>query len=125
VSAFGLLGVYRLASDVSNRKIAIASVICVALYPTWFAQSSMAHMDLAVATFVTWGLWAYLRKSTFVAGLFFTMAALTKETAIVVPLAIWFWDVAQGLKQRRSSGASRSEGERAWRDLHLTLLAPI
>ena len=26
VSAFGLLGVYRLASDVSNRKIAIASV---------------------------------------------------------------------------------------------------
>src|SRR5438270_1500548 len=32
VSAFGLLGVFRLASEVANKKVAIASVICVALY---------------------------------------------------------------------------------------------
>src|SRR5438270_8598911 len=91
VSAFGLLGVYRLASDVANKKIATASVVCVALYPVWFAQSSLAHVDLAAAAFTMWGLWAYLRKRAVATSVFFILAALAKETAIIVPLAILIW----------------------------------
>src|SRR5207248_1589448 len=61
LSAFGLLGAYRLAEEVSNKKIAIASTICLALYPVWFAQSSLAQVDLAAGAFSIWGLWSYLR----------------------------------------------------------------
>src|SRR5437588_11532340 len=49
VAAFGLLGIYRLAKLVSNREVAIATVLCTASYPVFFAQSSLAHLDLAAA----------------------------------------------------------------------------
>src|SRR4051812_48974171 len=94
VSAFGLLGVYRLAELVSNRKIAIATVICTGLYPVWFAQSSLAQVDLAAAEFIIWGLWAYLRRRPLATAILFSLAALTKETALIAPLAIVSWDLA-------------------------------
>ena len=48
VSAFSLLGVFRLAERVAELQVAVASTLCTALYPVFFAQSSMAHVDLAV-----------------------------------------------------------------------------
>src|SRR5213593_5080035 len=49
VAAFSLLGVFRLAQRVANEEVALASVLCTALYPVFFAQSSLAHVDLAAA----------------------------------------------------------------------------
>src|SRR6266478_276235 len=56
LAAFSLLGVFRLAERVANTKVAIASTICVALYSVFFAQSSLAQVDLAAAGFTFWGL---------------------------------------------------------------------
>ena len=118
VSAFGLLGVYRLASEVSNRKIAIASMICVALYPVWFAQSSLAQVDLAAAAFVMWGLWAYLRKRPVSTSVFFILAVLAKETATIVPVAILIWEGIQRLRRKE-----RLE-TRSWK-LESALVLPV
>ncbi len=60
VSAFALTGVFRLAHRLANRSVAWATVACTALYPVYFAQSSMAHVDLAAAAFTIWGLGAWL-----------------------------------------------------------------
>src|SRR5277367_383345 len=46
LAAFSLLGVFRLAERVANTRIAIASTLCSALYPVFFAQSSLAQVDL-------------------------------------------------------------------------------
>src|ERR1700753_3812568 len=46
-AAFSLLGVFRLAQRVGNTQVAIASTLCTALYPVFFAQSSLAQVDLA------------------------------------------------------------------------------
>ena len=35
--------------------------LCTALYPVFFAQSSLAHLDLAAAGFTFWGLHAYVK----------------------------------------------------------------
>src|SRR5256885_11972402 len=43
LAAFSLLGLFRLAELVANRQVAIASTICTALYPVFFAQSSLAQ----------------------------------------------------------------------------------
>src|SRR6266571_2682372 len=59
VSAFALLGVFRLAERVANTKVAIASTLCTALYPVFFAQSSLAQVDLAAAGLTLWALTAY------------------------------------------------------------------
>jgi len=124
VSAFGLLGVYRLAEEVSNRQIALASTICMALYPVWFAQSSLAQVDLAAATLCMWGVWVYLRRQAIAIAGIFSLAALTKETTIIVQLAIVSWELTRSLRDRRSSPASVSIGERESRNLHFALVIP-
>ncbi len=93
IAAFALLGVFRLAQRVANTEVAIASAICTAVYPVFFAQSSMAHLDLAAAAFTLWGLLAYLEHRPLAIAGWFSLAVLTKETAIVAPLALFSWDV--------------------------------
>ena len=62
VAAFSLLGVFRLAERVANTNVAIASTVCTALYPVFFAQSSLAQVDLAAAGLIFWGLRAYFDR---------------------------------------------------------------
>ncbi len=92
VAAFGLLGLFRLASDVAGRTVAVATVICTALYPVFFTQSSMTHLDLAAAALTFWGLGHYFRRRLLPAVIFFSLAALAKETALLTPLALFVWE---------------------------------
>jgi 4-amino-4-deoxy-L-arabinose transferase-like glycosyltransferase len=94
VAAFALLGVFRLAQRVANTEVAIASAICTALYPVFFTQSSLAHLDLAAAAFTFWGLLAYVEDRKPATAIWFSLAVLAKETAILAPLALFAWELA-------------------------------
>jgi hypothetical protein len=89
VAAFALVGVFRLAERIANRDVAVASTICTALYPVFFAQSSLAHLDLAAAGLTMWGLLAYVDERPWATAIWFSLAALSKETAILAPLALF------------------------------------
>lgn len=102
IAAFSLLGVFRLAERVANTKVAIASTLCAALYPVFFAQSSLAQLDLAAAGFTIWALSAYVEGQIFATVCWFTVAALAKETAILAPLAIAAWETV-GVFTHKSS----------------------
>jgi hypothetical protein len=93
VAAFSLLGVFRLAERVSNTKVAIASTLCTALYPVSFAQSSLAQVDLAAAGLIFWALSAYVEGDWIATMIWFSLAALAKETAILAPIALAGWEV--------------------------------
>ena len=95
VAAFTLLAVFRLACQVSTTGVAIASLICTALYPVFFSQSAMAHLDLAAAGLILWGVYFYLADRRIAAIIFFALACLTKETAALVPLALFAWSVVR------------------------------
>jgi Dolichyl-phosphate-mannose-protein mannosyltransferase len=60
VSALALTALFRLAERVSNARVAAATVITTALYPVFFAQSSLAHLDMTAAALTLWGLFLYL-----------------------------------------------------------------
>lgn len=109
VSAFCLLGVFRLAHRVLNTEVAIGSVIALALYPVYFAQSSLAHMDLGAAAFLIWGLDCYVDRRGNFAILFFAAAALTKETAIIVPFALFAWELLLRIPRFREIKNQKSE----------------
>ncbi len=117
VAAFTLLGVYRLARQVSTTSVAIASLVCTALYPVFFSQSAMAHLDLAAAGLILWGISFYLADRRIAAIIFFALACLAKETAVLVPLALFAWSVvrlafsATRLFKHCHSDPERSEGE--------------
>lgn len=101
LAAFSLLGVFRLAERVANTNVAVASTLCTALYPVFFAQSSLAHVDLTAAGLIFWGLSAYVEGEAVETILWFSLAALAKETAILAPVALAAWEII-GLVAQKS-----------------------
>jgi Dolichyl-phosphate-mannose-protein mannosyltransferase len=99
VSAFSLLGVFRLSRSAANLPVAWATTALVALYPVYFTQSSMAQVDLPAAGFTFWALAGYIEDHTaahkehrpWKQVLWFSLAAVAKETAILAPLALLGW----------------------------------
>ncbi len=102
IAAFSLLGLFRLAERVANKQVAITSTLCTALYPVFFAQSSLAQVDLAAAGLTFWGLAAFVEGETVATAFWFALAALAKETAILAPMALAAWEIL-GLVTRNSS----------------------
>src|ERR1700739_3923201 len=86
VASFAILGVWRLSLRLAGSAlVAFWTVVLTALYPIWFAQSTLAHADIFAAACTLWGLVYSLpdrdrRPGT--AMLWFMAAALSKETAI-------------------------------------------
>ena len=93
VAAFALLGVFRLSAGVANRHVAVAATVCTALYPVFFAQSSLAQVDLAAAGLTLWGLEAYLTGRWRATAFWFSLAVLAKETAVLAPVALLAWEI--------------------------------
>ena len=92
VAALGLLAVWRLAMRLLGvTSVAFWTVLLTALYPIWFAQSSLAHADIFAAACSLWGLVFALPdrgRNSWAAALWFAAAALCKETAIAIPLTL-------------------------------------
>ena len=117
VASLGLLAVWRLAMRlVGVGSVAFWTVVLTGLYPIWFAQSSLAQADIFAAACSLWGL-VYALPSRgrvpWAAALWFSAAALSKETAIVIPLTLAAVNVAEGF---RLGGKARGKlwREAAW-----------
>src|ERR1700694_2743920 len=110
VSTFSLLGLFRLSRIAANLPVAWATTALVALYPVYFTQSSLAHVDLPAAGFTFWALAAYIEHHAaankehrpWKPVLWFSLAALAKETAILAPLALFGWELLGYFIRRRS-----------------------
>jgi len=106
LSAFSLVGLFRLARSAANPSVGWATTALVALYPVYFTQSSMAQVDLPAAGFTFWALAAYIEDRPWRQVFWFSLAALAKETAILAPLALMGWELL-GYFIRRSTKESR------------------
>jgi 4-amino-4-deoxy-L-arabinose transferase-like glycosyltransferase len=123
IAAAALLGVFKLAKNLAGTTVAAVTVILTAVYPIWFAQSTLAHADIFAAAFTLWGLAFYFEKSNFIeiqpapaigsknrvlAALMFSLAALSKETAIITPAALAVWEIALLLRDRQQASLRRA-----------------
>ncbi len=135
VAAFGLLGLYKLARLVSNSAVAAGTVVLTALYPVFFAQSSLAQLDVPAMALTLWATYFYLAGRRSVCIAVAALACVTKETAVVVPLTFFAWELLCYVAQRRiaSSNAGGSSAERwllepvaPWKSFcHLLALLPL
>ncbi|HEY6349863.1 MAG TPA: glycosyltransferase family 39 protein [Candidatus Angelobacter sp.] len=92
LAAFALTNVFLLARRIANTAVAVASTIATALYPVFFVQSSLTHADLTAAAFSLWGIRMAVERRMWTSQLAFTLAVLSKETAIFTPLALAVWE---------------------------------
>jgi 4-amino-4-deoxy-L-arabinose transferase-like glycosyltransferase len=131
VAASALLGVFKLARMLTSSPVAAVTVLLTALYPVWFAQSTLAHADIFAAAFTLWGLAFYFDqsesaadgrsiRSALWAALMFCLAVLSKETAIVTPVALALWEGVLLLQEHTEPLARRLH--RRW---IVALLVPI
>jgi 4-amino-4-deoxy-L-arabinose transferase-like glycosyltransferase len=127
LAAASLLAVFKLAKNLTTTAVAAVTVVLTAIYPVWFAQSTLAHADIFAAAFTLWGLAFYLEqkesnsnKNALLIALMFCLAALSKETAIITPAALVVWEAIQLLRNRNSTIEQQQH-----RKLLLALLAPI
>jgi len=104
LAAFALTNVFMLARKLTRTGVAVATTIATAVYPIFFVQSSLAHADLMAAAFTLWGIRLYIEGRVWPCQLGFCLAVLSKETAVITPLAFAFWEI---LPHRDSSGPSR------------------
>ncbi|HWG51072.1 MAG TPA: glycosyltransferase family 39 protein [Candidatus Acidoferrales bacterium] len=109
LAAFALTNVFLLARRLVGTGVAVASTFATALYPVFFVQSSLAHADLAAAAFTLWGIRCSVEKRKWTGQLAFSLAVLSKETAIITPLALIVWELmnreSDGLRTRVSRAA--------------------
>ena len=118
-AAFSLLGVYRLAERVAGRGVAIGSTLCTAVYPVFYSQSSLVQVDLAAAGLIFWGLLAYVERRWKATALGFSLAVLTKETAIIAPFALAAWEILKRnpwlkLRMEHWTGEAKDDPAGAW-----------
>jgi hypothetical protein len=104
VASFAILGVWRLSLRLAGSAlVAFWTVVLTALYPIWFAQSTLAHADIFAAACTLWGLVYALPETDrrpWIATLWFMAAALCKETAIAVPLTLAICSLVEALRSQ-------------------------
>jgi 4-amino-4-deoxy-L-arabinose transferase-like glycosyltransferase len=122
-TSLGLMAVGRLAMRlVEVPSVAFWTVALTGLYPIWFTQSTLAHADIFAAACTLWGLVYILptrealtdqARNPWAAALLFALAALSKETAIAIPLTLALVSLVESL---RASGMARNRlgREAAW-----------
>jgi len=93
LAAFALTNVFLLARKLIGTGVAVATTIATVVYPIFFVQSSLTHADLMAAAFTLWGIRLYIERRIWPSQLAFCLAVLSKETAIITPLAFALWEI--------------------------------
>lgn len=105
VAALALLAVWKLALRLTGqRQVAFWTTLLTALYPVWFAQSTLAHADIFAACCALWGVVYALPergRRPWIAAFWFALASLAKETSIAIPLALAVCALGEALRARR------------------------
>ncbi len=115
VASFAVWNVYLLGLRLAHRAVAAASAGLYAIYPVFFAQSTLAQADMFATALSLWGIRLYFERRRRLCVVAFALAVLGKETAILVPFALFAFELGERAL-RRSEAAS-------WRE-SLMLLPP-
>ncbi len=117
VAALALLAVWRLTMRLTGVvSVALWTTLLTGLYPIWFAQSSLAHADIFAAACSLWGLVYALpcrNRRPVIAALWFSAAALCKETSIAIPLTLAAVSLVDSFR-RSQPARSRLWRQTAW-----------
>ena len=122
VAAVGLTAIFRMAQGLLSASAAVSLTLLTAVYPIWFAQSTLAHADIFAAAFTLCAFAIYLpattstsytepvnvqRRHQIPVAILFSLAALSKETAIVEPATLIVLECVRLFNERRSLHARR------------------
>jgi len=118
MAAATVTSLYVLGRRLASREIAAWSALLLALSPLFFAQSTLAHLDLSAALFTTLAVLFLLADQFWLFALAASLAVLSKETAVVLLPVVWLYAGRKG----RGLVAGRSTLLLTWASLVAPLL---
>ncbi len=100
MAAGTLLTLFALGQRVARREVAVWASLLLALSPLFFAQSSLAQLDLPAALFTTLAVLELLERRWGGFALAASLAVMTKETAVIllVVAGLFAWRERKELK---------------------------
>jgi len=96
IAAGTVATLYALGRRVASREIAAWSALLLALSPLFFAQSTLALVDLAAGLFTTLAVLFLLGDQLWLFALAASLAFLSKETAVVLLPVVWLYAWRKG-----------------------------
>lgn len=117
IASATVAALYGLGRRVASREIATWSALLLALSPLFFAQTTLVHLDLAVALFTTLAVYFLVGDQIWLFALAGSLAVLSKETAVVLLPVAWLY----AWRQRRCYAA----GWRAYLPSLAVLFVPV
>src|SRR6476646_3923771 len=108
LAALALTNVFLLARKLAGTGVAVATTIATAVYPIFFVQSSLTHADLTAAAFTLWGIRLYIERRMLLSQFAFSLAVLSKWTAIITPLGFALWEILHASNQGERSRLHRA-----------------
>ena len=80
---------YETGRRIAGTEVGIWSGLLLAVYPLFFAQSSLAFLDLLVALFTSWAVLALLEGQWLTFAVAASLAEMSKETAVIMLPVAW------------------------------------
>src|SRR3989344_2056378 len=84
----GIVSMYGLGKQISNRSVGIISALLLSISPLYLSNAIHSLTDFQVAVYVLTALYFYARSKLLWYALFTSAAVLTKETALILPIAV-------------------------------------
>jgi 4-amino-4-deoxy-L-arabinose transferase-like glycosyltransferase len=107
LAAGTVAALYALGRRVASREIAAWSALLLSVSPLFFAQSTQALVEVAVALFTTLAILFLLRDRLWLFALAASLAFLSKETAVVLLPVVWLCAWQRGRASAGSRPAAR------------------
>lgn len=83
-----LWSVWYIVNRIFHWRTAFIAVMMLAIQPIFFAQSVMILPEVMLTLWMLWALYFWYARAWFAYALCATLAILTKETAIILPLVV-------------------------------------
>ena len=91
LAAATVMALYALARLVAERETAFWGCLLLALSPLFFAQSTLAHLDLVAGLFTVLAVTALLQRNMPLFAFTASLTILSKETAVVLLPVAWLF----------------------------------
>ncbi len=83
-----LISVYIICNEYYSKHTGLLAVMLIIVQPVFFAQSVLVLPEVCLALFILWSVYFWSRGKLGLYALFSSLAILTKETAVIVPVVI-------------------------------------
>lgn len=96
-----LYTVYQHGRKIYCYSVGLIACLLVMLQSVFIAQSSMVLPEILLAVFCTAAIFFYIDKRLVLFAVFSSLAMMTKETAIALPVTLWFVEICQVVLKKK------------------------